>query len=490
MKLKTMMVALFAALMFASCSEDEENGGGQETVTGEASRVGIIFSVPKSIGGVSSRANIAASTDESTVDNLSVYIFNATGTGIAGNNTFLTTGSDFSYNGTDGVYELNNPIASIAVKADIYVIVNHPDFTSAPSYSTKSQLIAAIEEISAMSVDGEFTMVASTEGEQLKEYDASDPTTTTQVTMSAGRVVSKVVATSMNETYQTEWKDANSLTYNTLTYTITEFNVYQEAIKSYLVAQYQTLSPFDTSAFSPYATSVEKANKAVEVDVDYTIANPDELNAIDRFYIGENTPTSGNTLNENTTYVMIATKVKMTHFAKWNSITQSVGWEDVTGYTYTEDDDLYVVNYNGMSYVTNTEADAIEIAQELGTTSTALTYYTYPEGYVHFQVFLNGLNQTNTADKNSYSVDRNQLIHVKVTGLIDKNSYFPGYPGGDGDGTPGNPGPDKPIDPNEDNGKNPDPKKPGEKVDPEDSLLDILIEILGWEYAENEVELS
>ncbi|MCD8262444.1 MAG: hypothetical protein LUD15_14005 [Bacteroides sp.] len=388
------------------------------------------------------------------------------------------------------MYELDNPIKSLAAKADIYVVVNHPNFISGPLYSTKSQLMAAIENISTMSVDGEFTMVALTEGEQLKEYDTSDPTTTTEVTLSAGRVVSKVVATSVDETYQTEWKDAGDVTYNTLTYTITEFNVYQEAIKSYVVGRNQTLSPFDTSAFSPYATSVEKANKEVEVNVDYTIANPDQLNAIDKFYIGENIPASGSTLNENTTYVMIATKVKMTHFAKWNTTTQSVDWEDIAGYTYTDDDDLYVVNYNGISYVTNTEADAIEIAQELGTSSTALTYYTYPESYVHFQVFLNGLNQNSSAGKNTYSVDRNQLIHVKVTDLTDKNGYFPGYPGGDGDGTPGNHGPDKPIDPNDGGGKNPDPKEPGQKVDPEDSMLDILIEILGWDYAENEVELS
>ncbi|MCD8262443.1 MAG: hypothetical protein LUD15_14000 [Bacteroides sp.] len=43
MKLRTMMVAALAALMLASCSKDEENGDGQEVVTGEESRVGLIF---------------------------------------------------------------------------------------------------------------------------------------------------------------------------------------------------------------------------------------------------------------------------------------------------------------------------------------------------------------------------------------------------------------------------------------------------------------
>jgi hypothetical protein len=241
-------------------------------------------------------------------------------------------------------------------------------------------------------------------------------------------------------------------------------------------------------------------------------------------YIGENVrvgTSSLGALNHNTTYAFISTGVKATHEAVWGD--GDIAWEEEeygwSSDTSGDNSDIYLVQLGDRTFITSTSANATGIASgtavdmgyyyvadvtglnpadtsnkhkdesgfgtaydsaKSGTPIMVEDFYElidfhvfkYEEGYVHFKVDINKLNN------NQYEVLRNQFIHMNVTGMGEIEGTFPGYPGKAGD-------PRTPIDPNDDTENNPYPLIPDQPVDPAQTYMMVNVTIHPWTYISN-----
>lgn len=457
MKFKSILAtALAAVVAFSSCSKDENGAGPND---GSKARMNLSFTLPQE---VMSRADQSATGKESKVNTISVFIFN---NGVAaaegGYTNFNNIAAQFEVSGGKYTLKPDNNIKTVAGDMTIYVAINLP---SPAAYATETALLAAFDDVADLSVDNAFTMFSAAYSKTLVAYDENNVAgTTNSVSMSIDRIVSKVVATTTANTFETTWTNGVKLTY-----TIAGYNVYNEALDSYLVKQATT-----KSTLNGFEASYAKGNNAVMLGT-YGAGDPTLSTLTNGYYIGENKLLPSE--YGNTTYAFVATTVKPNMAAKWDAAAKTAVWSAAT---YTAGADIYVVAHEGSNYLTNVQADAIDIAAEFNTiTANSATVYTYPEGYVHFMVYLN----KNGA--NDYTIGRNEFIHLNVKGIKALDGVFPGYPGTDGEG-------EKPIDPTvEDPGVNPDPKDPKDPIDGAAAVLNVEITVNPWTYKNNDTILQ
>lgn len=462
--------------VFASCSK-EDNGVGNGPAEGPAARMGMSFTLPQQAVsralGYGDGDDVNASTAESAVKSVSVFVFQS---GVAAQTGAATHFNNIATQFTEasGKYTLKSDynIKTVSGASTVYIAVNLPAAMQ-KTYSNEAALKAVFGDVAAMSnATTGFTMISDAESVNLKTYDAADAAaTTTTVTADVSRIVSKLVASSTAATYKATWTNGVELTYS-----IEAYNVYNEALDSYLIGQgttKSTLNTFDAS-YLKGATAPANGNNPVAL-------NPADLTALlaanTEYYIGENKQLPSQ--YQNTTYAFVATTVTTNKVAKWNSSTEVVDWETAD---YSSIKDVYVVSCkDGATYITNVEADATEIGTELNTLesdASFATVYTYKAGYVHFMVPLNKY-----AD-NDYRIGRNEFIHLNVTGIKTIDSVFPGYPGDEDD-------PEKPVDPTDKTpGVNPDPHDPTDPIDDEPAVLNVVITIKPWIYKDNSTILQ
>jgi hypothetical protein len=509
-KLQFFAMAALVAVGLSNCSK-EENGVTPPSGADDA-KMRLSFSIP---AGAKTRASQNANSNESAVDSVYVFIFDAGGVkAVTGGYTALSIADDFGnvtqdLNGND-VYTLKSDkaIETIAGNARIYVGVNLPDaITDADfdGYDNESALLA--QEALTTGMTGEFTMFSKLWNEsELVKFDELDPTNTTNVVkVAVDRVVSKVVTTAEKKEWEVTWGE-EAIKNLAMKYTVREFNVYNEAYNSYLVERTDgtTLSDLylhyqsyfkDADADAAQTLPLGGANengigfKDAEAAGAFNNTNPSNiLNTLPGFYIGENVSTlndeTGKSLVGKTTYAMVATQVQIYATAKWDATLNDneggVVWTDLPAGTVLSSDpalcaDLYVVTNAGKTYVTDKKAEAEGLATAFGT-----TYITYEDSYVHFLVWLNH-NDVNKAD-----INRNQFIHLNVNGIIvtngNEDGIFPGYPG-----TPGDP--QRPIDPT-DVTNNPDPLDPTDPIDGAPAYLVVEVTVNPWVYMSNDVPLQ
>lgn len=466
MKIQSILAtALAAAVAFSSCSKDSEGAGAPDSKDGAA--LSISFTMPNT----QTRATQDANTAESTVNTLDVYVFNANGTTPAeGAYTSLSSGQ-FRFVTASNVWTLNDDkqIKTIAGEnMRIYVGINLP--TSAQkAYTTEASLLAEIATLADLQSNG-FAMFSTVAVKTLKP---TDEIAVNKVDVVVDRIMSKVVASTAAKSYTSKWSATSNSPEITFTYTIKEFNVYNEAIKTYVAKRDHTLvdKAGETGVLNTFAASQAKANKAV---VDGHPADGMRM-GMEGYYIGENMP--ANTLNENTTYAYVGTTVTVSHYASWDAAAKKVIY---TAANYGADG-IYVVKFDGYSFVTNTSANATTICQELEAANPGkdAVFYSYHKGWVHFPVWLNPYGT------NDYRVGRNEFIHVKVNGIANMDGLFPGYPGIDGTT------PEKPVDPTDPtNPNNPDPKPDVDPVDGYPAVLNVEVKINPWTYSPNDVDLK
>lgn len=508
-------MAALVALGMSGCQKGEPgNGVDGGPITG--SRMGLTLELPASFfAPEKTRTQDAMYDDETMVKTVHVWVFNADGTPAEDGDYTVLTRAMFTPGANtedNNVYTLlkDNYIDVIASKnAHVYVGVNVPGDALVELSGTEAGLLAAFDDVKTLATAEAFTMFSALEIVPLVSYVDGDDTTITEVEVSVGRVASKVVGTTETRTILPTDKDDAEVIFAedgdedvVLSYEILEYNVYNEAIDSYLVepknTTKSTLNLFDNSYYKADVIDpkpVVNGNKSIEVKDAKGNYNNEEwrkehlTNLTNMFYIGENKSTAA---DENgisrvgkTTYAFVTTKVRVNKTAKWNAELNDgeggIEWDAVgeDGETTDGTEDLYIVTLLdendaplGEDPIICLEADWLAL-EEAGVNATS---FIYKESYVHFLVWLNHF-ETNKAD-----VGRNEFIHLHVEGVTGAVGDFPGYPGDPED-------PEKPIDPTEEP-NNPDPKDPKDPIDPTPSKLKVVVTVKPWTYKYNGVTLN
>ena len=476
---------LAAALLVGLSSCSKEN-----TVLGtEASKAtfSLSFTLPTLATKATNGGDLNATSAESTVSSVHVFVFTSTGdkSSVGGYTSFDV--SDFTPSGN--VYQLNSDknIETLSGEKRIYVGINLP-VGPWNSYVTENNLLTAVETVSNMIVTDHFTMFSDAKGANLQSEEVLGKGVANMVVLDIRRVTAKIATSSSESTYSTEdW----TWTGLTMTYTIKDFRVIQNAFNSYVAPNYRPVTPpapakthIDDftldNRFNVLNTFTMSANATPTSIVHPHPGNDADIVAMGGFYVGENAP-QVNT-NGNTTYAMVATTVTCNKEAVWDATADggigSVVWRDATYGGGVTGSDVYVVHYNGNDYVCSDYDEAQELGLSLDGNTGESKIYTYKDGYVHFVVWLNKNGD------NDYSVLRNQFIHIKINGVTDIEYLFPGYPGDPND-------PTKPIDPTDPtNPENPDPKKPDGPVDPMKTFLQVEVTVKPWTYMDNSTILQ
>ena len=477
-----------AALLFGLLGCTKENMLPSEHGE-EASKAKLSLSLwlPTSATKATDGGDLNATTSESVVNSVHVFVFTAFGdkSEQGGYTSFDLT--DFT--STGNTYTLNNSknIETLSGSKRIYVGINLPN-GSWRTYGTEDDLLAAFSTVANMTEDNNFTMFSDVQEVSLQSEEYLGKGVANNITVDIRRVTAKVAASSNVETYATtDWTETGL----TMTYAPIHFRVIQDAKNSYVAPNYEEVDDlirektriddfsFD-NRFNVLNSFAVSAN-APSVTINHPHPGSDaDLVAMGGVYVGENAPLLN--VTGNTTYVMVATTVTCNREAEWdvtaNGGLGGVVWNSANYGGGIHGSDVYVVHYNGNDYVCATYAGAEALGLGLDGNSGKSKIYTYTDGYVHFAVWLN------KSGDNSYSVLRNQFIHVKVNGVTDREYFFPGYPGDPND-------PQKPIDPTDpDNPDNPYPQDPEDPVDGMKTYLNVEVNVKPWMYKENDTILK
>ncbi len=531
------MMAAAAALVLSSCDKgpgsDDPNGGMNAEQAGLRINLtlpnvnGMSRAVPGEPGeNANNGEDIAGTTEENTIETVTVYVFNGNGLKMATGGAKDIAWADFSDDlgdGDDKTWGSTTAYDVTSGAARIYVAINVPDAWLAGAngsggFATEGALLAAVGSIGTgvtpanqLDETAELTFVSPVVVETLIAE------TENKVAAELDRVASKVVATAKTPTIATDpaatWSNGVTLSYNIL-----EYNVYNEAVNSYFVKTLDgsTLSSrirtFDQSYYKSETNSTTGANKPVRADAafgsalaaygaDYYIAE-NKSSDLD-WYIDENDDeqdiTAGLSRNGNTTFAMVATQVIVNQTAVLTGFNDgdgiqvgegTIAWTGAAnnvaanGTLVPSADDLWIIVKAAQTYIVKGEidydsddADTVDdtnqmaqyIAMSLGGDDAGVKVYHYTDSFVHFLVWLN------KNGKNDYNIGRNEYIHIDIQGVNGLDGYFPGYPGDPED-------PHKPIDPIDDDPNNPDPKKPEDPVDPLDAKLIVNITVNPWTF--------
>ncbi len=491
-KLTMMAIAAIVAFGLAGCTE-KENIPPDDTRETVSATLSLSFRMPGAATRAVNGGDIEAVEEESTVNSITVFIFDSNGLPAAEGAIKKLDAEDDFEDPVDGLYEMKPGLGLITTTAGvkrIYVGVNLPLSLNGP-YASESDLLDATAAVTALSDDAAGFVMFS-EAVLEKNLVASPATNTALIDVS--RVVSKVVASRSDdpEDFKVIWPGEL-----TMTYSVQHFYVMNDATASYAVPNfYMTGRPkcyTDFAASSVINTAAGSTAEHKELfegvpdDADFADMGRDEC-----FYIGENgREETGQSIKSNTTYAVVSTKVTITHSAK-------VAGEAIEYATFegSADDDIYIVKTSRKEYVAASKADALEIMEFLGelTEPVSSELYIYPGSWVHFHVWLNRYA------KNDYAIKRNQFVHLKVDGVNGQANPgdFPGIPGTVEDSSkpidilnPEDPDDEDealPFDEDDDRATDLDDKDDPIEGDPAGLLVNV--QILPWSYFENNAKLN
>jgi hypothetical protein len=497
---KLFMIAATAALAFGMGSCAKNSNIDTDPIDGDQARLGISFTMPSS--GAATRAEERVGrTEENTVASVSIFLFDkVTGAPLAkpapADRTVTVDATTFtSASGTFTMRE-GNYIETVAVgAATAYVVVNMPTDLRIKEYTSAADLLDEVKTVTQLTADNAFVMISDATPVNLVAYGEDETLSTVNATVK--RVVAKVIATTKatDKKFFVDWESVETeASENLMTYELIDFAIQQDKTSSYLgknTTSYGNVSDF---AASKAKKGIVKVNGNTESD----------LNSANYFYVGENfSAASGGNSFGNTTYAMVRTRVTMSKVATWDSENSKVVWAAPTAaYTGTgAAKTLYVIPdmvNNNTTYIVENAGPTATIKQNGGTTDLTvpqtvkdivygmgvqddpsttsineakpLGFYIYENGDVNFQVWLHGT-------EGNYRIDRNQLINIDITGVKATEGFFPGYPGdvdpGDGD------------DPN-----NPDPEDPDKPIVPDAAQLEVVFNVMKWDYIAVGTELT
>ena len=466
---RMLFAALAATIMFASCNKEDNN----EVIVqdGDATTMGLSFSVPTATNTRADGDEITATADESKITSITVFAFKNNGSAAVGNNTrFGNIATEFDAP-VSGVYKLkeSHRIETTTATKKLYVVANLAA-VSATDADTEAKLQALMATWDAtgktwlIPTTG-MVMASQMVPVNLKTQLVNSVPTENEISADLERVSSKVVVTTNNSTkqYQQTLAQVNDAAF-TITYTVNDWATGIVNTEAFLAQKFD----FAGKLMTPTANRTGRPT----TDAEFTTVNNSGVkgtwSGISYKYVGENAPES-NKLGEST-YIMIRTQAKPNRQASvvsGNVVWTPAGADLNSGFWILWNNTM---GYEGMYFCKN-EATADEVASKL--VGTNFTKLEYKGGYVYYMVTLN-LNKTAKA-----TIFRNQFVHVDVTGVT--NDVFVGMPGSGTDGTT----PPDPEDPN-----NPEPWTPEEPVEEMIAYLQVNVVAKPWIYSGTEVELK
>ena len=473
---KILVFASLLSLMFTSCNKINEDN------TTDKAKVQFALHLPT----VATKADQLATTNESTINTVSVWVFGPTGVAATTGNFEQYVFADFTPSGT--AYELPDGKAFSTEAGNgkiIYIGVNVPTAFDV-AYTSEGALKAAIATLTqgtpanrllTWTGTGSATNVAMFSNRQVVNLAAYDPAANSgagniqEVSADIHRIVSKVVTTKQAATFTNDWATlASDATLPVLTYTIMDNAVYQDAHASFLAQQTPSLIDINdapatwSNVLNPHFAAVASTDHKFKAVTTLAAGSTEaQRQGIDGFYVGENKPTVAK--YGNATYTLVRTGVSVNRTAKVNSAGTAIEWvASVYGYDAIPANrtDVHVMYKDGNCYIVD-DANLSQVATFLGN-GTPIDAQTYTDGYVYFMVYLN--------PSASYNVDRNQYVHVDITGIEQSLTFGTNvYPGDPTD-------PEVPTEP--DPGQ-PNPYDPPLVIDGQ-SQLKVKITIAPWDY--------
>lgn len=180
---RNLMIAATLVAGFASCSSDDDSTNGGITPTGEKTTFNLTIAQPRTYA-----VDPNATDDESTVNSIDVFIFNA--------NDVLEKREHLdvaNFTNTNGQYTNNQPIVSTTGAKKIYAGVNLTDALAREISSNGLAAIYKAENASKLMGSEGFAMFSklATPATFVADNDAS-AATANQVSVSVARLLSKV----------------------------------------------------------------------------------------------------------------------------------------------------------------------------------------------------------------------------------------------------------------------------------------------------------
>jgi len=488
---KMFFAALAATMMFASCNKEDISGNGGVGAEGPDTKMGLTITLPSTVNARDVNpepSTVNATSEESTISTIYVFIYKNDGTEAKGNGTELSI-SDFTNMG-GGVHELLDAKRVEATAGDrrIYVVANIPaGLTSIPA--TEGALKVLIEDWNtvaeswSMGSGGKFVMSSIRADKNLiaEEYDVPASSSVNVLNVDLNRIMSKVTVTASAPGSKLLQK-FDAIPGLELEYFVEAFTTGQVAKTAYLI---QNINPITNLLVTPDNNRTghvpsDAVGKASFVNVTPSDGGIPTLPTMNTFkYIGENYPESG-TYND-ATYVMIRTHVAPNRVASADA-SGTITWAAAS---FTAGDDLWMVRSLtlGSTWFCKSETDAdvlgsaLSLAKNGNHGSGEVEIYKYNGAKVYFTALI---NHDRPAGKEGV-VYRNQYIQIDVTAIRD--NVFKGMPGNPTD-TTGDTPPD-PEDP-----KNPDPWEPTDPIVEPPAGLHLNVTVAPWNYIANEIILQ
>jgi len=485
---KMFFAALAATMMFASCNKEENgvnSGNGQE---GAPATVGISFTLPASVDsrdsqGVTDGTSINATSTESDIKTVHVFVFNADGSVPTAGSVTSFLKADFD-EPTTGNFELKEAkhIQTTSGSKRIYIAAN---LASAPAFSDEATFRAAIQNTgwNGSKWDAPATGFVMSSKAIAKTLIAQEENTTTNpanvVSASLERTIAKVVVTS-NVTNNRFVQDFTSITNPDGSSVALKLNyiVYSWA-PGYVANNFYVTQNINTSTS---VLSTPNGNRTGHVaqgsEFVYNVAgvtSSPSWGSYNSAYVGENRPDG--MLYGQATYVMVRTEAKPSHKAVVNGAGE-VEWILASGADFTSGF-IFLKHENGDVFFCDNATDASAVAGKLEGGNVRSKQWEYPNCMVYYMVTLN-LDKI-PVNTHKAVVYRNQFINVNITGIA--GDKFGGIPG------TATSGGDDPVDP-DDPGQTPDPEDPEEPITEENSYLLVKIESSPWVFSGTDVILE
>ncbi len=413
---KIFIIAAAAALSVgvSSCQknggDDAGNGNGEQT----SAKINFVLGATGGSSRAENNAPIGATSNETSVSNVHVFVFKPGGTAKAdfGAYTAIPSGSELFTDWFDKTTVGN--VTTYAMKSGksvetstgsvrIWVGVNLPAAVTAqiPSggFANEDAMLAVVGTAVTMSTDNSFTMFSAVAAEpSLEKVLPGEPVPAGNIIpISVDRVVAKVVASARkdvfpaNTGYVVNWTpglDAGTVDATAtaaggvkLTYFVSHWRMFQNATDSWVAPHYSlplgagqyadTYKGTSTdSSINSYNESTLNNEKAFIVPASSVSPTDDELKgnpttglgAAQREYVGEN---ASNGDRVSTSYVFISMKVQANAKAVWNNDINDILW--VATPTW------------GADMVTNNDSNAKDIHVIQWDASAGRRYFTQKE---------------------------------------------------------------------------------------------------------------
>ena len=449
MRFKSILAAgLVAMAAFSSCSNDD-NGVNVPGAEGEATTMGLSFTLPTS----ATRATEVGTANENAVSSITVYIFDGNGNAVTGNATTIDANTtNFDIVGTKYTLKDGKQIETTAGPRRIYIAANVQGFVGTPA--TEAALQTKKIAISDAAVATKFIMFSEVTAKNLAaQADGQSPEqngAANKVVTSMERISAKVVVSKASDTFTQTFTSPAGFS---IEYTVDQWGVGNDVTTAFAVKGDATTGDyraFDASKFTNAASLID--------DIDWATCAT--------VYVGENTPVNG--LIGEATYAMIRT------IAKPSQVVSVDGGGNLVWSAPGTLTDLYVViTADKKAYFCDSETNAEAVLIKVGGNR-----YTYPGCYAYFTVLLNEKEAV------AAKINRNEFIHVNVTGVAS-NGLFGGIPGS------GSSGGEEPIDPTDPTDPdNPNPVDPEEPIEKKDAFLLFEVSVSPWLYTASNIDLQ